>query len=969
MMKVSFVVPVYNAKRFLAETLDSILNQTHNNIEVVCVNDASTDSSGEILSQYALKDARMRIVNAECNKGVSCARNLGFQYVTGEFIWFFDSDDLIHPNAVKFALAAIDKYGADFSYTPIERIAENVSYEDCMASSHAYIMENMPYATDPFRCFKGNYFGLQHCLVKKSLLDDIRFLPGLKYGEDRLFLTQLLAKSPKCVYLPFPFVYYRQHSESACHSLGNDKIKDSLKEVVRRSVDLLRTDVPDELRSVVGTWLKKKGASEIPEKTERKTCFCVAASDNVRMKSSSGGVFPVLACEYVSRGGAVAGAVYSDDWTVKYELAKSLDGVDKMRGSKYVRSTLDKNFIDELESELERGGEVLFVGVPCQVAAMRKKFGDREKLLLVDLICHGAPDARFWKIRLEELKIGNKKIIDINFRDKSKERGLTSSVFSVFYSDGTHYAQPLFKDPYGLAFGSDLLLSKSCSCCPYACQNRVGDITIGDFWDLVGSEHDDGKGLSCVIINSDKGRRAFDLVEKNFKFVHQYPTSVIQQPNFHSPSRPHPLSAAFQKKILSRVSTFDEAVSEFYRHEKAIGILNFHWENRNFGAVLTSYALSKYLSDIGWYPCNIDYSPVSEDSLAMRPNPLFEAFRSRYIPRTKRISDLKKIPWNLFQTLMVGSDQVWSAELTKGNEDVFFLSAAGWRHRLIAASASFGRVPAALRNRKELRARLGIFDSLGIRESEDAETVHGLCGKGECISDPVFWVDIERWNELASPARDFKGKVVVYNVMHSQRERLFGFLAQTGLTSVERPAYVINSTLSPEEWLAAIRDSEMLVTDSFHGVCFAIMFHTPFVCINDNEQASKRHCSLLTQLGLLHRFFSDEAVAVKNYRELSAEKWDVIDDALMSFRRNGREFIEKALSSTIPQIRSKAWLRLDGYNRGRGKLKYLKNVGRIWVVRKMLGGARCLKENGWRYTLDHLLRKIKRKIKKLSACA
>lgn len=113
MEKISIIVPVYNVEKYLSRCLDSLLNQTLIDIEIICVNDGSTDESLKILESYAEKDNRIKIVNKE-NGGLSSARNEGLKYVTSDYVGFVDSDDWIEPDTYELALSAVQKNNVDF---------------------------------------------------------------------------------------------------------------------------------------------------------------------------------------------------------------------------------------------------------------------------------------------------------------------------------------------------------------------------------------------------------------------------------------------------------------------------------------------------------------------------------------------------------------------------------------------------------------------------------------------------------------------------------------------------------------------------------------------------------------------------------------------------------------------------------------------------------------------------------------
>ena len=915
--KISFVVPVYNTERFLAETLDSILAQTYRNIEVICSNDGSTDASPQILAAYAAKDSRVKVVTAEKNGGVSRARNLGLEHATGEYVWFFDSDDLLHPQAAEIMLRACEDNQADFAFTPVEQVPEEATLADCVRPV-ACTVECMACPTDPYR-LHGNFYGMQHMLTRRILEKDVRFEPGVTYAEDVLFTQRILVKGPKGVYIHAPLVYYRQRGTSIVHSLGRLRTLKNLDRVSECLKPLLMREMPSEVRTVLTRWLDAHDAGSLPRPENESACYAVTASDEIRAKSTSGGVFTVLAEDVIARGGCVAGAVFAGDWSVRHALTDTVEGLAAMRGSKYVRGVLDKQFLADLDAAVAAGRLVLFTGLPCQVAAVRKRYGERPNLVLLDIICHGAPDAQLWQKRVEELSACGRKITRINFRDKRAGWGGISSTFAVGYEDGSEYANNLFKDPYGAAFGADLLLSDGCARCPFACERRLGDITIGDFWDLSKGSVDDGKGLSCVVISTLKGREWFAHVRDRFAQVLPYPVSTVGQPNFHMPTRPHPFSREFQKDVLAGMP-FDEAVAKYVEHPRSVALLNFHWEQTNFGALFTSFALSKHIADMGWKPQNIDYSPYDADHVSMRENDGFESFRCRHLPRTRKVANGKLLGLitRRFKTLVVGSDQVWSENLTAGKEDAFYLSFAGPGKRLIAAAASFGKVPAAARDAEGLKTRLSVFSAISVREKEDAQTVKDLVGQGACVPDPVFWVEPSVWHGLADEAKNrIDGEIVVYIVNRDETNAILGFLEMSGLTTPEKPARVLSSALTPEEWLYAIRSARLVVTDSFHGTCFSVLLHTPFVCIHADENRSARHRTMLEGLGLLDRFFRNAADAFAAYRSGMAVDWAKVDGLIAQYRRQGHEFIEAALATDnmeSPEMAA-AWERLEEYRK------------------------------------------------------
>lgn len=235
-------------------------------------------------------------------------------------------------------------------------------------------------------------------------------------------------------------------------------------------------------------------------------------NESIRSESSSGGVFTLLAECILNDSGVVFGARFDKDWTVIHDYVETKEDLKYFRGAKYMQSKLDGAYM-QAELFLKAGRKVMFTGTPCQIAGL-KKYLKREynNLLTVDFICHGVPSSKVWKLYLSnELKNMSKELsIDtISFRAKDSgwhnysvklttvdSRGIRSDLRNIF-----------FNNVYMRLFLSDLILRPSC----YKCLSKSGrsgaDVTLGDFWGVEKkhSDFDDDKGVSLVLVNSDKG--------------------------------------------------------------------------------------------------------------------------------------------------------------------------------------------------------------------------------------------------------------------------------------------------------------------------------------------------------------------------------------------------------------------------------------------------------------------------------
>lgn len=270
----------------------------------------------------------------------------------------------------------------------------------------------------------------------------------------------------------------------------------------------------------------------INQNEQRKPLNVYAArniNEDIRYQSSSGGIFTILAEEVIKKGGVVFGARFNEHWNVVHDWTETIEGIADFRGSKYVQSTIGNTY-REAKEFLQQDRYVLFSGTPCQIAGLknflRKKY---DKLLTIDIVCHGVPSPLVWNIYLDEIRdhlaISRLTMIkDISFRNK--RNGWKNYGFHLRYtsSEAHENSESTAKEEKELlqsskqnvfmqGFLADLYLRPSC----YACAVRSGkshsDITIGDFWGIQKyyPEFDDDKGIGLILINSEKGKFAYDI--------------------------------------------------------------------------------------------------------------------------------------------------------------------------------------------------------------------------------------------------------------------------------------------------------------------------------------------------------------------------------------------------------------------------------------------------------------------------
>lgn len=232
------------------------------------------------------------------------------------------------------------------------------------------------------------------------------------------------------------------------------------------------------------------------------TFAAINPDEKIRMESSSGGIFSLIAEKIIRDGGVVFGARFDEEWNVIHDYTDNIEGLKAFRGSKYVQSSIGNNFIRAKEF-LDDGRTVLFTGTGCQIAGLKRYLRkEYQNLISLDLICHGVPSSHIWQTYLtDEVKF---KPRYINFRDKYY--GWKDS--SLRINNDTEIIEKFTSNKYIIIYLSNLNLRPSCYYCPTKKGKSQSDITIGDFWGIekIDPTIDDNKGVSLVLINNEHGK-------------------------------------------------------------------------------------------------------------------------------------------------------------------------------------------------------------------------------------------------------------------------------------------------------------------------------------------------------------------------------------------------------------------------------------------------------------------------------
>jgi coenzyme F420-reducing hydrogenase beta subunit len=241
---------------------------------------------------------------------------------------------------------------------------------------------------------------------------------------------------------------------------------------------------------------------------------CINKNESVRLESSSGGLFIVIAEQIIENGGVVFGAGFNENFEVVHSYVENKEELERFRGSKYVQSKIGDTY-KQASDILESRREVLFTGTPCQIGGLKAFLGKSyDNLFYVDIICHGVPSPEVWKkyIKYREEKAGSS-TQRIAFR--CKDEGWKQYSVSFLFKNNTEYRQNFRQDLYMRAFLKNVCLRHSCYECKFKTLHRQSDITLADFWGIqnILPEMDDNKGTSLIFVNSTTGRVMLEQIK------------------------------------------------------------------------------------------------------------------------------------------------------------------------------------------------------------------------------------------------------------------------------------------------------------------------------------------------------------------------------------------------------------------------------------------------------------------------
>lgn len=654
-------------------------------------------------------------------------------------------------------------------------------------------------------------------------------------------------------------------------------------------------------------------------------CFAMMASDEERMKSSSGAFVPLVAKWILNQNGIVFGAVWNKDFSVSHVGVEHLEDLGRIRGSKYVQSNVGLTYA-EVKKELKKGRWVLYTGTPCQIAGLYSCLGKTptEKLISIDVVCHGAPSCKVFKKYLDD-QFGTANLVEYQCRNKSAY-GWSVSAHAVLI-DGREINETADKNIFMRGFNPCMIMRRACSTCPFSRLPRQGDFSCGDFWGVerYNASMNDKKGTSFVLLNNEKSKQFIKHIKNECKIWEQVPLDAITRINktvIH-PFKSHPGRKHFYSSL--NIKPFKKLVEDSLSHHYDFGIVGL-WYGINYGSVLTYYALYSLLRDLGYDPVMLPRPNNLWSNVASRfddPNSIAQRFIWKHcnvFVNCKEPEEYQNFN-DLCDSFILGSDVVWNYNVCgRDTDQFFFLDWVESGHKKIAYASSFGNgLSGPQPHQEKAKYYINQMDAVSVRESSGVELARLQTGRTNVahVLDPVFMCNPTIYEKVMTKGKHDASHVFAYLLnrdKHEIKEYIIDkacellnehnpiICANPNNISAIKSIYknVTDDVLSIEEWLYYIKHAKFYIGDSYHGLCFALIFHIPFILLyrsDGNKSTEARFISLLKIVGLEHRLLMTEE-EFKNIDSLFFEEinWNDVDARLQKMKDFSMDWLKKAIA-------------------------------------------------------------------------
>lgn len=649
--------------------------------------------------------------------------------------------------------------------------------------------------------------------------------------------------------------------------------------------------------------------------------YAFAAEERVLHDSSSGGIFTFLAEHVLKAGGYVVGAAYDSNFLVNHVIISDKKDLDKIRRSKYLQSSTGDTF-KKVKELLEKGEAVLYSGCPCQIAGLLVFLGkDYDKLYTVDVLCHGVPSPGLFREHLRNSFGGVENIEDVEFRSREG----WSVLFHVKLKNGNNKVYSDYKNAYTQSFLQDINLRASCFQCQYSRLPRQGDVTIGDLWSAwnMGLPFDYGKGVSIVLLNNQKGEELFQkaLAESEYKYyVHKLYGAGVEKPCDLKALNGNIFASTVNAGGTARRQKFFEDCShmEFEKavhaslHQYDVGLMLYM--SNNYGSIATNYALYQVIANMGKRVAVLDnlFFIVGHEPVA---------FARKYMQVCSSFMEKNdsQAANQCFETFVVGSDMAWNWEFLPFEILLSYtmLGFADGEKRLLSYASSFGaRKGLNLNERTICSYYLKRFDAVSVREDYGVDMCRDLFDiEAKQVLDPVLLTGKSIWDKLSDNSQltftegylyayildptPSKRSVIIETAKRLNKKLIVVSDLAYNIETNKRVLNLDENLVRPGfiDWLAYIRHADCIITDSFHGACFSIIYGKKFVAIKNRSK--ERFDSLARLAGCPEVFFEDGAWHPGEGEPFPNVDYVSLSQRMESKRKESLEWLRTALDMEI----------------------------------------------------------------------
>lgn len=250
---------------------------------------------------------------------------------------------------------------------------------------------------------------------------------------------------------------------------------------------------------------------------------------DIRIASASGGIFSELAKIVLNQSGYICGAIYDENWMVKHILTNDENELENIRSSKYLQSDINLIY-KEIEKKIIEKYKVLVCGSPCQIAGLRAYLkNEYENLITCDFICRGMNSPKMFRKYIDSIQ-GKYKSQITKIKFKNKTYGWRNFSTRIDFENGKRYMGRRYEDSYMIGYLKyNAFMRPSCYDCKFKDLPRYGDLTLADFWGIekIDKKLADNRGTSLLLINSEKGKKIFELIKKRVIYKEIYSDKVF----------------------------------------------------------------------------------------------------------------------------------------------------------------------------------------------------------------------------------------------------------------------------------------------------------------------------------------------------------------------------------------------------------------------------------------------------------